>query len=55
MLEKCKHKEYFNNKEPLKIIILHTHGKVEKQYIIPSITEWDKKALWKGGPIILIQ
>jgi len=37
----------------LKIIVIHTHGTLEKIYKLPQISEWDKYALWKGGPLLL--
>ena len=39
--------------ENLRIIVIHTHGTLEKTYAIPQISEWDKHALWKGGPLVL--
>lgn len=39
--------------ENLRIIVIHTHGQYEKAYKLPQIAEWDKHALWKGGPIVL--
>jgi len=37
----------------LKIIVIHTHGTLEKIYKLPQVSEWDKYALWKGGPLLL--
>lgn len=47
-------KQYFKEKEKLEIIVFHTNGKVEKSYDLPPSSEWEKQALFKGGPIVLI-
>ena len=39
--------------ENLRIIAIHTHGTSEKIYTLPQVSEWDKHALWKGGPLVL--
>jgi hypothetical protein len=39
--------------ENLQIIVTHTHGLAKKVYKLPQISEWDRYALWKGGPIVL--
>lgn len=38
----------------LTITVHHTHGTSKRTYSIPQVSEWDKNALWKGGPIVLI-
>jgi hypothetical protein len=38
----------------LKLIVIHTHDTLEKSYRLPQVSEWDKHALWKGGPLALL-
>jgi hypothetical protein len=40
--------------ENLRIIVIHTHGTLEKIFRLPQVSEWEKHALWKGGPIVLM-
>jgi len=47
-------KRYFEKEEKLTITVLHTHGKVEKIYDLPPSSEWEKKAVFKGGPTVLM-
>ena len=40
--------------ETLNIVVIYSHGSCEKTYKLPQISEWDKHALWKGGPLVLL-
>jgi len=37
----------------LRIIIMYTHKTIEKIYSIPPESEWEKRALYKGGAMAL--
>jgi hypothetical protein len=42
--------------ENLRIIVNHTHRRhklIQKVYPIPQESEWEKRALWKDGPMAL--
>lgn len=39
--------------DTLDIIIIHTHDTTKSAHKLPQIQEWDKQALWKGGPVVL--
>lgn len=47
-------KRYFEKQEKLTIVVFHTHGKVEKSYDLPPSSQWEKQAVFKGGPTVLI-
>jgi len=38
----------------LEIIIIHTHNTTRRIYKLPPMQDWNKFALWKDGPMILI-
>ena len=46
--------QYFEKEESLKIIVIHTHGTIEKSYDLPPSSELEKQALFKGGPTVLM-
>ena len=47
-------KQYFEKEESLRIIVIHTHGAIEKFYVLPQSSELEKQALFKGGPTVLM-
>ena len=47
-------RQYFENQEKLKIRIMHTHGETGKTYDLPPSSEWERQAVFKGGPTVLI-
>jgi hypothetical protein len=43
----------FKGIDNLRIIVKHTHNTIKKEFSVPQISEWDKNALWEGGPMVL--
>jgi hypothetical protein len=43
----------FKEIETLRISVIYTQGTIGIERKLPQIHEWDKHALWKGGPIVL--
>lgn len=39
-------KEYFTKREKLHIMIHHTHGITEKEYMVPPQDDWDNQKIW---------
>jgi len=38
--------EYFTKREKVHIILHHTHGVTEKEYLVPPQDDWDSQKLW---------
>ena len=46
-------RRYFEQQEKLEIIVHHTHETLKKSYCLPPSSDWEKQALYEGGPILL--